>query len=105
EGAVPVPPTLTVPPAKFDSLRSAAGVTDDAVRFSALVRIWNVTGQPAITVPLHETASGIPVGIQLVGPPGRDDIVISLAAQLETATGRRPRGIATSATNHPQRTT
>ena len=33
-------------------MRSQAGVTDDAVRFSALVRIWNVTGQPAISLPL-----------------------------------------------------
>jgi amidase len=105
EGAVLLTPTLTRLPAELDSLRSAPGVTDDAVRFSALVRIWNVTGQPAITVPLHETASGIPVGIQLVGPPGRDDIVISLAAQLETAIGRRPRGIATAAAAHLQPTT
>ena len=48
-------PTLTRLPAEIDALRSAAGVTDDAVRFSALVRIWNVTGQPAITIPLHAT--------------------------------------------------
>lgn len=34
-------------------LRAEAGVTDDAVRFSALLRIWNVTGQPAISLPLH----------------------------------------------------
>jgi amidase len=87
-------PTLTRLPAKVAALRSTTGVTDDALRFSALVRIWNVTGQPAITVPLYETG-GIPVGIQLVGPPGRDDLVVSLAAQLENAVGRRPRGIAT----------
>jgi amidase len=87
-------PTLTRLPAELASLRSQAGVTDDAVRFSALVRIWNVTGQPAITVPLHETPDGIPVGVQLVGPPGRDDLVISIAAQLEDAIGRRPRVIA-----------
>ncbi len=105
EGAVLLTPTLTRLPAELDGLRSAAGVTDDAVRFSALVRIWNVTGQPAITVPLHETAGGIPVGIQLVGPPGRDNIIISLATQLETAIGRRPRGIATAAANYLQPTT
>ena len=92
--AVLLTPTLTRLPAEVDSLPSAAGVTDDAVRFSALLRIWNVTGQPAISVPLHETAGGIPVGVQLVGPPGRDDLVIALAAQLETALGRHPRGIA-----------
>ena len=49
-----------------------------------------MTGQPAITVPLHETADGIPVGIQLIGAPGRDDLVLALAAQLEEAVGLRP---------------
>jgi amidase len=92
-GSVLLTPTLGRLPAPVDALRSAAGVTDDALRFSALVRIWNVTGQPAITVPLYE-ADGIPVGVQLVGPPGRDDLVISLAAQLEDAIGLRPHGIA-----------
>lgn len=87
-------PTLTRLPPEIASLRSAAGVTDDGVRFSAFARIWNVTGQPAITVPVHETPDRIPVGVQLVGPPGRDDLVIGLAAQLEIALGRRPQGIA-----------
>jgi amidase len=44
-----------------------------------------MTGQPAISVPFYETADGVPVGVQLVGPPGRDDLVLSLAAQLEAA--------------------
>jgi amidase len=101
-GAVLLTPTLTRLPAEIAALRSAAGVTDDAVRFSALVRIWNVTGQPAISVPLYETADGIPVGIQLIGPPGRDDLVISLAAQLEAAVGRRPQGIALAETDYAQ---
>lgn len=87
-------PTLTRLPAEIASLQSAAGVTDDGVRFSAFVRIWNVTGQPAITVPIYETAEGMPVGVQLVAPPGRDDLLLGLAGQLEAALGRRPQGIA-----------
>jgi amidase len=78
-------PTLTRLPSQVGSIRAQAGVTDDAVRFSALLRVWNVTGQPAISLPLHATAEGVPVGIQLVGAPGRDDLVLSLAAQLEAA--------------------
>lgn len=78
-----VTPTLTRLPSVVGGLRAEAGVTDDAVRFSALVRIWNVTGQPAISLPLQATADGVPVGVQLIGPPGRDDLVLALAAQLE----------------------
>jgi len=82
-GAVLLTPTLTRLPAPAASLQAATGVTDDAVRFSALVRIWNVTGQPAISLPFHETDDGIPIGVQLIGPPGRDDLVVALGAQLE----------------------
>ena len=88
--AVLVTPTLTRLPAPIEALRSRAGVTDDAVRFSALVRLWNVTGQPAISLPLHETGDGVPVGVQLVGPPGREDLLLALAAQLEASAGWAP---------------
>ncbi|HEX4672170.1 MAG TPA: amidase [Solirubrobacteraceae bacterium] len=83
-------PTLTRLPAPVGGIRSRGGVTDDAVRFSALVRIWNVTGQPAISLPLHQTPDGIPVGVQLIAPPGREDLLIGLAAQLEQSVGWRP---------------
>jgi amidase len=54
------------------------------------VRVWNVTGQPALSLPLGESAGGLPVGVQIVGPPGRDDLVLAVAAQLEAAAGLRP---------------
>jgi amidase len=82
---VVVTPTLTRLPAPVGGIRSAAGVTDDASRFSALVRIWNVTGQPAISLPQARTTDGLPIGVQLVAAPDRDDVLISLAAQLEAA--------------------
>jgi amidase len=85
-----VTPTLTRLPAPVGGMHSQAGVSDDAVRFSALVRLWNVTGQPAVSLPLHRTAGGVPVGVQLVGPPGRDDLLIALAAQLEASAGWQP---------------
>ena len=87
DDVVLVTPTLTRLPAPVGGIRSAAGVTDDASRFSALVRIWNVTGQPAISLPLARTDDGLPVGVQLVAAPDRDDVLISLAAQLEAAAG------------------
>jgi amidase len=46
--------------------------------------IFNVTGQPAISLPLGD-ANGIPVGVQLVAPFGREDLLIQVAAQLERA--------------------
>ena len=85
-----VTPTLTRLPTPVGGIQSCGGVTDDAVRFSALVRIWNVTGQPAISLPLHESDEGIPVGVQLIAPPGREDLLLGLAAQLEQSVGWRP---------------
>jgi amidase len=85
-------PTLTRLPAPVGAIQSQAGVTDDAGRFSALVRIWNVTGQPAISLPLAETADGVPVGVQLVAAHGRDDLLLSVAAQLEASAGWKPAG-------------
>ncbi len=54
---------------------------------------FNVTGQPAISLPLHVSESGLPVGVQLVAAFGREDLLIRVAAQLEQEVGwsvRRP---------------
>ena len=54
---------------------------------------FNATGQPAISLPLATSADGLPIGVQLVAPFGREDVLIRLASQLESAapwSGRRP---------------
>ena len=54
---------------------------------------WNVTGQPALSLPAGTTADGLPLAVQLVGRPGEEALLLSLAAQVERATGspaRRP---------------
>jgi amidase len=42
-------------------------------------RPFNLTGQPAISLPLHWTPEGLPVGVQLVGTMGREDLLIRVA--------------------------
>jgi amidase len=52
-----------------------------------------MTGQPAISLPLHWSDDGLPIGVQLVAAYGREDVLVRLASQLEVAapwTDRRP---------------
>jgi amidase len=43
----------------------------------------NVAGLPAITVPVEETSEGVPMGVQLIGRPGGEEVLFAVAAQLE----------------------
>jgi amidase len=61
--------------------------------FTPYTAIINVTGLPAIAVPLYGGDDGLPLAVQLVGPPAREEVVLALATQLERANpwaGRRP---------------
>ena len=46
---------------------------------------FDITGEPAVSLPLHWTPEGLPVGVQLVAPYGCEDVLFRVAAQLEQA--------------------
>jgi amidase len=53
--------------------------------FVPFTAMFNVSGQPAVSVPLFEGEDGLPLAVQLAGPPAGEEVLISLAAQLEAA--------------------
>jgi amidase len=53
------------------------------VQYTPFTSFANVTGLPAITLPVAMTADGLPMGVQLVARPGREDVLLSIGAQLE----------------------
>jgi amidase len=62
-------------------------------QFTPYTAIFNVTGQPAISLPLYQGDDGLPLAVQLAGPPAGEATLLSLAAQLEQArpwADRRP---------------
>jgi amidase len=82
-------PTLNAPPWKIGQFDTSttdvqAGFRPMAV-YVPFTGLQNMTGQPAINVPLHWTPEGLPVGVQFVGRFGDDDIILRLAAQIEQA--------------------
>jgi amidase len=53
--------------------------------FTPFTAICNVTGLPAIALPLYHGDDGLPTSVQLIGRPAREDVLLSVAAQLERA--------------------
>jgi amidase len=88
-------PTLGAPPPRLGWFTEAGPEQEGQriVSFIPYTAQFNMTGQPAVSLPLHWSASGLPVGVQLVAGYGREDLLVRLAAQLEQAApwaDRRP---------------
>lgn len=60
---------------------------DQSFWFTPWPAIQNVTGQPAIALPVHMTADGLPLGVQIAGRLGGEETLLSLAAQMEKQSG------------------
>jgi amidase len=82
-------PTLAEVPLTLGTIRNIPGEPMAALvrsgQFVPFTPPFNTTGQPAISLPLHWTAEGLPVGVQLVAGYGREDLLIRVASQLEQA--------------------
>jgi len=87
-------PTLAVPPLPVGALRDdddPAADFEAQKRFTPWTSMWNVTGSPAASLPLHHTPDGLPVGVMLAGRPGADAALLALCAQVEAAAPWRDR--------------
>lgn len=82
-------PTMGEPPPPLGSFDDSG--PDPMVAFEraflsgCFTAAFNATGQPAISLPLHRSEAGLPIGVQLVAPLGREDLLLRVASQLEQA--------------------
>jgi amidase len=91
-------PTMAIEPPEVGSIW--AGIDDDpnaplanATPMAAFTVVFNVTGQPAISLPVHVAPSGLPVGVQLAAPIFDEATLIRVAAQLEGVVGWQERPV------------
>ncbi len=92
-------PTISEPPPRLGELvptaENALAVGMRASQLACWTLPFNLTGQPAISLPLHWNDGGLPIGVQLVATHGREDLLLRVAAALEVALpwhDRRPAG-------------
>jgi amidase len=81
-------PTLAVPPLPVGAIRNdddPAADFEAQKAFTPWTSAWNVTGMPAVSLPLHWTPDGLPVGVMLAARPAEEELLLSLSAQIEAA--------------------
>jgi amidase/6-aminohexanoate-cyclic-dimer hydrolase len=91
-------PTLPKPPQKIGTFSMMTDVPDvygrEVAYFTAFTALVNIAGNPAVSLPLHWTPDGLPVGVQLIGRYGEEATLLRVSAQLERVQpwfDRRPR--------------
>jgi len=80
-------PTLGAPPPELGwfTADGPQGEGRRVVSFIPYTAQFNMTGQPAVSLPMHWTPDGLPAGVQLVAAYGREDLLVRVASQLEQA--------------------
>jgi amidase len=79
-------PTVTLKPQPLDEfLAVTERVAEDDLAYIPFTYPFNITGQPGISLPLGWSNEGLPIGVQLIGQPYAESVIIALAAQLERA--------------------
>jgi len=85
-----VTPTMTIEPPVAGEVLAAADAQPDMPPLTVLAMVaftvpYNLSGQPAISLPVYQSPSGLPVGVQLVGAPWGEAELIRVASQVEQA--------------------
>jgi len=82
-----VTPTLARPSVRADGWIAGGwrASVQTAVSFAPFTGAWNAAGVPALTIPAGRSADGLPIGVQLVGPPGTETRLLALAQAVESA--------------------
>ena len=86
-------PTLASPPVPvgyFDEVDPAENF-ERQKRFTPYTALYNISGQPAVNLPLYWNADGLPIGVMLAGRLGDEATLISLSSQIEAARPWRDR--------------
>jgi amidase len=89
-------PTVGTPPplvGEFAGIDNVFAGMPKLLAFTPFTDAWNVTGQPAVSLPMGADEQGLPVGAQLVGRPADEATLVRVSAQLEQAqpwAARRP---------------
>ncbi|MAT92407.1 MAG: 6-aminohexanoate hydrolase [Halioglobus sp.] len=81
-------PVMPEPPPPLGQFHDPDNPLAGLLRSSQVVPFmapFNISGQPAMSLPLHRSDAGLPIGVQLVAAPWREDVLLNVAAELETA--------------------
>jgi amidase len=85
-----VTPTMTIEPPVAGTVLAEAhahpeGPPAGALAMAAFTAAFNITGQPAVSLPMHWSDAGLPIGVQFVGGPWQESLLVRVASQLEQA--------------------